>query len=391
MPNTTNPSSTKANKTKPPKSTPTNRGKSVKTKKNKAPKKLNEHTSTNNTTEIQQKVGLVESAKRTITLKQVRAHDVHRATSILRLMPKIIKFYQKLTPQQIAAVKYYKGPGSFFQSEIIADYNTTKGKSRELSFPFYKQEDKSFYRDILGQTKMDAIYDIELPAATNFEKYIEQSYGKRISILNTLDTVYDNKDCPKLIGNEILFRGMRAIPAIKKLKVGDTYTFKNFISTTIDRQVSENFARGDTIFVLTGLKDIPFIYTPNGKLRDDSNYVEFIKENMIIRDLSEITLPRNLEFEITSIEQRHLNQGWGKANKQGTIGQLMATLKKRGLEFEKEIVEEGMFPKGTFIFARFKTWHPREQIDFAKIKKDAKFILDTDALETWREKDEEND
>jgi hypothetical protein len=112
---------------------------------------------------------------------------------------------------------------------------------------------------------------------------------------------------------------------------------------------------------------------------------------MIIRDLSEITLPRNLEFEITSIEKRHLHTGWGNRNKQGTIGQLMATLKKRGLEFEKEIVEEGMFPKGTFIFARFKTWHPREPIDFAKIKKDAKFILDTDALETWRGKDEEDD
>jgi hypothetical protein len=388
MPSTTKSSSTKASKTK---IYTKKRGKPVKTKKTKAAKKVNEQTSTNNTTEIQQQVGVVEPAKRTITLKQVRAHDVQRATSILRIMPKIIKFYQKLTPQQIAAVKYYKGPGSFFQSELIADYNTTKGKSRELSFPFYKQEDKSFYRDILGQNKMDAIYDIELPAATNFQKYIEQSYGKRISILNTLDTVYDHKDCPKLIGNELLFRGMHTIPAIKKLKVGDTYTFKNFISTTLDRKVSENFARGDTIFVLTGLKDIPFIYMPNSKGFADQKYIDFIKKNMIIRDLSEITLPRNLEFEITSIEQRHLSSSWGKANKPGTIGQLMATLKKRGLEFEKETVEDGMFPKGTFIFARFKTWHPREPIDFTKIKTNAKFILDTDALETWREKDNEDD
>lgn len=112
---------------------------------------------------------------------------------------------------------------------------------------------------------------------------------------------------------------------------------------------------------------------------------------MIIRDLSEITLPRNLEFEITSIEKRHLYPGWGKSNKPGTIGQLMATLKKRGLEYENEIVEEGMFPKGTFIFARFKTWHPPEPIDFTKIKKDVKFILDTDALASWRGKDKEDD
>lgn len=125
---------------------------------------------------------------------------------------------------------------------------------------------------------MDAIYDIELPAATNFEKYIEQSYGKRVSILNTLDTVYDHKDCPKLTGNELLFRGMNNIPAIKKLKVGDTYTFKNFISTTLDRQISENFARGDTVFVLTGLKDISFIYMPDSKAFADREYIEFIKK-----------------------------------------------------------------------------------------------------------------
>ena len=299
MPSTNKPSTAKPSTPKHTKITKPKQQKTTKTKKAKETKKTKEPATSNNTESPQ--IQVVEPTKRTITLKQVRAYDVHRATSILRLMPKIIKFYQKLTPQQIASIKYYKGPGSYFQSELIADYNTTKDKERELRFPFYKQEDKSFYRDILGQTKMDAIYDIELPAATNFQKYIEQSYGKRISILNTLDTVYDHKDCPKLLGNEILFRGMRAIPAIKKLKVGDTYTFKNFISTTLDRQVSENFGSGDTIFVLTGLKDIPFIYTPNGKLRDDSNYVEFIKENMIIQDLSEITLPRNLEFEITSI------------------------------------------------------------------------------------------
>ena len=390
MPSTTKLSSAKASKTKTPKSTLTKHAKSIKQRKPKHLKSKKKPTTSTNNTDTPQ-IQVVEPTKRTITLKQVRAHDVHRATNILRLMPKIIKFYQKLTPQQIAAVKYYKGPGSFFQSELIADYNTAKGIARELRFPFYKREDKSFYRDILGQTKMDAIYDIELPAATNFQKYIEQSYGKRISILNTLDTVYDHKDCPKLLGNEILFRGMNTIPAIKKLKVGDTYTFKNFISTTLDRQVSENFSRSDTVFVLTGLKDIPFIYTPNAKLRDDSNYVEFIKENMIIRDLSEITLPRNLEFEITSIEKRHLHTGWGNRNKQGTIGQLMATLKKRDLEFEKEVVEKGMFPKGTFIFARFKTWLPREPLSFDKIKKESKFVLNKRALASWRGKMEDGD
>lgn len=331
------------------------------------------------------------SAKRTITLKQVRAHEVNRATGILRLVPKIIKFYKKLTPQQISAVKYYKGMGSFFQSELLADYNTNKGNQRELRFPFPKNQDKSFYRDILGQKKMDSIYQLYLPDATNIDKYIDESYGKRIAILNDLDTVYDHKDCPKLTGNELLFRGMRAVPAIKKLKVGDTYTFKNFISTTIDRQVAENFAQGDTVFVLTGLKDIPFVYMPNNKLRDDRDYIQFLKDNTLIDDLSEITLPRNLEFEIISIEKRHTQPVWQQHNKQGTIGQLMSTLKKRGLANEKEVVEDGMYPKGLFIFGKLKTWLPREFINFDYIKDSSKFVLDEWALSTWKGKDKEDD
>ena len=238
---------------------------------------------------------------------------------------------------------------------------------------------------------MDSIYQLYLPDATNIDKYIDESYGKRIAILNDLDTVYDHKDCPKLLGNELLFRGMRAVPAIKKLKVGDTYTFKNFISTTIDRQVAENFAQGDTVFVLTGLKDIPFVYMPNNKLRDDRDYIQFLKDNTLIDDLSEITLPRNLEFEIISIEKRHTQPGWQQHNKQGTIGQLMSTLKKRGLANEKEVVEDGMYPKGLFIFGKLKTWLPREFINFDYIKDSSKFVLDEWALSTWKGKDKEDD
>ena len=331
-------------------------------------------------------------SRRDITLKAVRAHDVNRATKILKLVPKLIAFYKKLEPMQIAALKYYKGPGSNFQSSLLANYGNTKpGEKRELPFPFHKFTDTMFYRDVLGKEKMNAIYDLELPSASNFDKYIDQSYGKRVELLNHLDSVYDRPDCPKLTGDEILFRGMHQVgAAITKLKTGDTYTFKNFISTTIDRKVSENFSSGDCIFVLTGLKDIPFVYMPGDKHRDDESYATFLTNTNLIWDLSEITLPRNLEFEVTSVERRNINSGWHMEDK-AQIGKLLKTLKNRGIKSEEDVVETALFPKGLFIFAKLKTWLPREPLSFDKIKKESKFVLNKGALASWRGKMEDDD
>ena len=334
-------------------------------------------------------------SRRDITLKAIRAYDVNRATKILRLIPKFINFYKKLEPMQIAAVKYYKGAGSFFQSKILADYNTanTKNKTaRELLFPFPKGIERLFYRDILGKQKLESIYELDLPSAANFDKYIDQSYGKRVELLNHLDTVYDRSDCPKLTGEEILFRGMHNVnPDIKKLKPGDTYLFKNFIYTTIDRQIADRYTGGDTMFVLTGLKDIPFVYMPNDKHRGEDSYHTFMTDQYVYGDISEFTLPRNLEFEITNIESRFLSNGWFSNTEPIKFSQLLKTMRNRGLTSEEDVVEDKMYPKCRFIFARFKSWLPREPIDFDKIKKDAKFVLSKGALATWRNKDEDDD
>ncbi len=338
------------------------------------------------------KVSEKAPSRRDITLKHIRAHDVNRAHRVIKMVPTLIAFYKKLEPMQIAALKYYKGPGSFFQSMLLANYsNTKKGEKRELPFPFRKFMDTLFYRDILGKQKMEAIYELELPSATNFEKYIDQSYGKRVELLNHLDSVYDRPDCPKLTGDEVVFRGMSDVgPAITKLKPGDTYTFKNFISTTLDRKVSENFSGGDCVFVLTGLKDIPFLYMPGGKHQGDEPYTKFLTDISLVWDLSELTLPRNLEFEVTSVERRNINSGW-RMQDTAQIGKLLKTLKNTGIESEEEIIENELFPKGLFIFAKLKTWLPREPLSFDKIKKEAKFVLDKGALATWKGKDDEDD
>jgi hypothetical protein len=331
--------------------------------------------------------GVSEKApsRRDITLKALRAHDVNRAHRVIKMVPKLIAFYKKLEPMQIAALKYYKGPGSYFQSMLLANYsNTKKSEKRELPFPFRKFMDTMFYMDILGKEKMEAIYELELPSAVNFDKYIDQSYGKRVELLNHLDSVYDRPDCPKLTGDEVVFRGMSEVgTAITKLKPGDTYTFKNFISTTLDRKVSENFSEGDCVFVLSGLKDIPFLYMPGGKHRGDESYTTFLSNISLVWDLSEITLPRNLEFEVTSVERRNINSGW-RMGETAQIGKLLKTLKNSGIKSEEEIIESALFPKGLFIFAKLKSWLPREPLSFDKIKKESKFVLDKGALNSWK-------
>jgi hypothetical protein len=278
-----------------------------------------------------------------------------------------------------------------FQTQLLASYNSESDKPRELQVPFAKHFEAAFYRDILGTEKKNAIYSLYLPNTANLETYIDESYGKRIKILNDLDTVYDHPECPKLTGDEILFRGMELIPEVKKLKVGDTFLFKNFISTSFDRTVAESYSLGQCVFVLSGLKDIPCIYTPHPKTEDD--IIAFINNLKIYRDISELTLPRNLEFEIMNIEQRNINSTRALRNpnyKKNQIGELLKALKTSGITPEDEVIENAMFPKGTFIFARFKTWLPRKHIDFSEIKKNTKFVLDIEALNSWKEKDKEN-
>lgn len=362
-----------------------------------------------------------------ITRKSQRKFNVERVGKILDILPQFAKFYSKLTPDEIMAVKFYKGYGSFFQSKLLADYKTAsdkkakKGKKgekkqRELSFPFNIFQENSFRQDIF-QYGNDLLpftksFDIkELP------KYIETSYKARITLLNRLDTIYDKPDCPKMTGEEILFRGMGETPDTKNLKVGDTYMFKNFISTTIDRKIAENFSEGQSLFVLMNMKDIPFIYMPNNKMYT-KNFTQFMMNQDPLWDFSEYTLPRNLEFKIEKIDKKPVQSEWGGNNISFT--KLQQILKKQGYfktatdttttttpttdsttpilpdtntvinlpvtnpQVNKQtLIEQNIYPMATVYYCTLHNWHPRRPISYEEITKDAKFVLDKNALDSW--------
>jgi hypothetical protein len=323
-----------------------------------------------------------------ITHKQYRKFGVKRATTILDVLPQFVKFYKKLDANEIMAIKYYKGPGSFFQSKLLSEYGSNTKQPRKINFPFNYSQEKMLIRDIVGQKVMPLI---QIPTSLDIKdihRYIYNSYSTRITLLNRLDSIYDKPECPKLKGGEILFRGMSENTELKKLKEGQTFTFKNFISTSVDRLVAEVYSHSDYIFVLTEMKDIPFLYMPNRKIGGDDYVAEALNES-IEHGLSEYTLPRNLEFTITKITEQPITEGWNQ-NKNATIKNILKVLKNKGLGSDipsetqkRDIVEKQMYSNAKFVYCTLKMWHPRKKINVNQVLEGAEFVLDKLALQSW--------
>ena len=342
---------------------------------------------------ISRKPKSFRSLKEKITRRSIRKFEIERVLDISQIIPQFTKFYSILGDDEVMALRFFKSMGSRFQSNLLADESHThiKGKLRELPFPFSKSDEDEFRLDILGKYN-HADY---IPLSLNCDikelmPFIKNAYNTRINLLNHLDKVYDNPNCPKLTNDIILFRGMDMSESIKKLKVGDTYTFKNFISTTLDRNVAEIYspARNGCIFIFMGMKDIPYIYMPNSKAYNGSNFSNFISKRNVINDLAEFTLPRNLEFKIERIENKKIIKLYSTINTP-SFAKLNATLKRKGITGKTQqaldIVDESIFPEATFFFCSLIKLHPRDPINFTEISKGAEFVLDLNALNSWIE------
>jgi len=341
--------------------------------------------------------------KQNISRKDVRKYEVERVSNIISLIPKFTKFYNKLTTKEIMALKYYKGFGSNWQTQFL----TNEKSPLEVTFPFNLWEEQSFRKDIYSEGKdiypMLKSFDIK-----DISTYIENNYKARIILLNTLDTIYNKPDCPRFTGEEILFRGMSAPPSLLKCKAGDSFLFKNFISSTFDRNIAEKFSGGDVLLIFSDMKDVPFIYMPNGKPTVSSGieYTKRLKNLNILGDLSECTLPRNLKFKINIIEEgivspmqakmiSHHSINMRKNKTINTYNKLENILKRKGFINSKEdktedkykLIEDKIFPKIKIYYCSFLQWCPREELIYENLMKDVKYVLDKHALNSWSDKD----
>jgi len=128
-----------------------------------------------------------------------------------------------------------------------------------------------------------------------------------------------------------------------------------------------------------------------------------MSKNIPFMDLSEYTLPRNLEFKINKIEdgfvspdqviQFSRNRNKNKKN-MSSFTKLNKLLKKKGIfnstneasgDTEDDIIEKEIFPKIKIYYCSFTKWHPREQLMYDTMMKDAKYVLDENALSTWND------
>ena len=214
---------------------------------------------------------------------------------------KFLKFYKNISKIEKDTIQIYKGIAYIGINKYL--YNNHKLKELSINEWDFNNTIKNLYsNDTKNLFNFKNINIEKLPEY--IELYINNTIIKHITIL---DKLFINKYIPKLNGKEVLFRGTSGDTyTTSKSKIGDTLIFNSFTSSSTNIDVSKNFINHEInkknvvccLYVLNGLKDIPYIYIPWSVHKNQ------IKEKISssIYDEFEYLLPRNLKFKIKKIE-----------------------------------------------------------------------------------------
>ena len=214
---------------------------------------------------------------------------------------KFLKFYKNISKIEKDTIQIYKGMGYIGINKYL--YNNHKLKELSINEWDFNNTIKNLYsNDTKNLFNFKNINIEKLPEY--IELYINNTIIKHITIL---DKLFINKDIPKLNGKEVLFRGRSGDTyTTSKSKIGDTLIFNSFTSSSTNIDVSKNFINHKInkknvvccLYVLNGLKDIPYIYIPWSVHKNQMKS----KISSSIYDEFEYLLPRNLKFKIKKIE-----------------------------------------------------------------------------------------
>ena len=214
---------------------------------------------------------------------------------------KFLKFYKNISKIEKDTIQIYKGFAYIGINKYL--YNNYKLKELSINEWDFNNTIKNLYsNDTKNLFNFKNINIEKLPEY--IELYINNTIIKHITIL---DKLFINKDIPKLNGKEVLFRGRSGDTyTTSKSKIGDTLIFNSFISSSTNIDVSKNFINHKInkknvvccLYVLNGLKDIPYIYIPWSVHKNQMKS----KISSSIYDEFEYLLPRNLKFKIKKIE-----------------------------------------------------------------------------------------
>jgi len=212
------------------------------------------------------------------------------------------KFYKNISKIEKDTIIFYKGVGYYHINKYL--YNNNKINELNINeWDFSDIVNKLYSNNTKHLFNFKNINIKDLPKY--IELYVNNTIIKNITIL---DKLFINKDMPKLTGNEILFRGTRGDSyTTLKSKIGDTLIFNSFTSSSTNIDVSKGFMANKInknkvkccLYVLNGLKDIPYIYIPWFQIQKKQMKA---KISTSIGDEFEYLLPRNLKFKIKKIE-----------------------------------------------------------------------------------------
>ena len=246
--------------------------------------------------------------KQDITNNTVKPYN--NTTKILKTYDNIKKsktFYKTISKIEKETIKDYKGTNYISINQYLYNNNNIK----ELLI-----DEWSFGNTIkkMFSNNTKELFDYKNIKLENIPKYIELYINKFIiNKINILDKIFTNKEISKLSGDEILYRGTSGHTNTKnKSKIGDTIVFNSFTSSSTNFDTSRSFIDHSfkqkqkekmntncCLYMLYGLKDIPYIYIPAQDIID-KNIKSKISTSLY--DEFEYLLPRNLKFKITKID-----------------------------------------------------------------------------------------
>lgn len=239
-----------------------------------------------------------------------------RMIIMLSNLKKFKAFYKKLSKEQKDILAYYKSSGYVAMNRYLYNNKTIK----ELSIDdLFIQKLKAYYSENTKQ-----MINLKSINPSNIKQLVELYMNKQvIDKINGLDDIFKQADIPKLEGREYLYRGTNEhTETTDKSKVGDIITFKNYLSSSTQQEVSENFTGSwwqnkksnnlCCMYILHNLKDVPFVYIP-WQIRK-AHIFEKTDISIISSDEFEYLLPRGLKFKIIKIETK-IYHGYGSTKK----------------------------------------------------------------------------
>jgi len=257
------------------------------------------------------KVNASMKSKSVITRKKIRestSESMHnhrektkKIITMLSNLKKFTAFYKELKPEERETLQDYKYSGYVKINKYL--YSGNKMQDFYIDDIFLEDIKKYFSKETKD------LADIKSINPGNIKKYVELYINNKIvKSINTIDKIFQSPKIQKLQGNEILYRGTIGHSITKKTsRVGNEVVFKNFISTSTEQYISEQFISNrkpkDKIccmYILHNMKDVPFIYLPWQIKDSDKLNKKYISQ--AFSDEFEFLLPRGLKFKISKKE-----------------------------------------------------------------------------------------